>query len=239
MIHSWQGRPHRSATSRLCGTLLVLAAGTLTLSACGVPLIPTLEPSATPSTRSSATPTATPTTGPSTAPSTGPSSGPGPQPPQTTAPQPPSSPRPPKPAACTTDQLTFGLQSRPFDSGMSSFFWDLSVTNAGTQPCTVNGYPTVLLVSSGQPVGAASGLEPRAQPSLVRLDPGQSAFSLLHLTQAGAHVCPIVPVTELAVTPPNNDQSTRVATPSPIDGCNDATTQLVSTGAFAPTPVAF
>ncbi|QYF73264.1 DUF4232 domain-containing protein [Cryobacterium sp. PAMC25264] len=237
MIHSTQGRPRRSAASRLCGTLLVMAAGTLTLSACGVPLIPTLEPSATPSGSSPATPT--PTAAPPTAPPTGPSSGPAPQPSQTTTPQPSSKPPPPTPAACSTDQLTFGLQSRPFDSGMSSFFWDLSATNAGTQPCTVNGYPTVLLVSSGQPVGAASGLEPRAQPSLVRLDPGQSAFSLLHLTQAGAHGCPIVPVTELAVTPPNNDQSTRVATPNPIDGCNDATTQLVSTGAFAPAPVAF
>ena len=219
--------------------LLVLAGGTLTLSACGVPLIPALAPSATPSGSSSAAATASPTPGPSARPTTGPSSGPGTQPPQTPAPQPPSSPRPVEPAACTTDQLTFGLQSRPFDSGMSSFFWDLSITNAGTQPCTVNGYPTVLLVSSGQPIGAASGREPRAEPSLVRLDPGQSAFSLLHLTQAGAYGCPIVPVTELAVTPPNSDQSSRVATPNPIDGCNDATTQLVRTGAFAPTPVAF
>ncbi len=115
------------------------------------------------------------------------------------------------------------------------------MTNSGAVACTANGYPTVQLVSAdtGQPIGAASGLEPRAAPLAVVLQPGDSAFSLLHLTRAAAYGCPLIPVTELAVMPPNTGQTSRVATPHPIDGCADPAIQLVRAGAFAAAPVVF
>jgi len=204
----------------------VLVGATVTLTACGVPLIPTLGPSDTPTAAPSAAPTPVPP--PSSAPSPEPTTGPG-------------SPEPTVASACSTDRLSLALQERPGDSGAGSFFWDLRVTNAGDNACTTEGYPRVQLISAatGQPIGAASGLEPRAAPSSVLLQPGESAFSLLHLTRAGAYGCPLIPVTELAVTPPNTGQDGRVATPNPIDGCDDPTIQLVRTGAFAPDPVTF
>jgi hypothetical protein len=206
--------------------LLLLVGATVALTACGAPLIPTLGPSNTPTAVPSAAPTPTPR--PSGAPSPEPTARPG-------------SPAPTIVSACTADQLSLALQERPGDSGAGSFFWDLRVTNAGDVACTVEGYPSVQLISAatGQPIGAASGLEPRAAPSTVLLQPGDSAFSLLHLTRAGAYGCPLIPVTELAVSPPDTGQSGRVTTPNPIEGCEDPTIQLVRTGAFAVEPVVF
>ena len=211
----------------------MLAGAAVTLTACGAPLIPALEPTDTPTALPSASPIPTPT--PSSVPAPEPTSSPG-------SPGSPGSPDDPRTAsACTADGLAFALQERPGDSGAGSFFWDLSVTNSGAVACTANGYPTVQLVSAdtGQPIGAASGLEPRAAPVALLLQPGDSAFSLLHLTRAGAYGCPLIPVTELAVTPPNTGQTGRVATPHPIDGCADPAIQLVRTGAFAADPVDF
>jgi len=226
MIRAGTVRSRRLTALRLGRVLLVLVGATVTLTACGVPLIPTLGPSETPTAVPSAAPTPTPAPRPSAGPTTGPTTGPD---------------EPGVVSACTTEQLTLALQERPGDSGAGSFFWDLSVTNAGDVACTAEGYPRVQLISAvtGQPIGAASGLEPRATPSAVLLQPGDSAFSLLHLTRAGAYGCPLIPVTELAVTPPGTGQSSQVATPNPIDGCDDPTIQLVRTGAFATDPVTF
>ncbi|TFC89275.1 DUF4232 domain-containing protein [Cryobacterium sp. TMT4-31] len=236
MIRVGTGRS-RGFTARRLGTVLLVTVGAaVTLTACGVPLIPTLDPTDTPTALPSAapvpTPTPTPTPTPSSVPSPEPTGGPG---------SPGSPGEPGAPSACTTDRLSFALQERPGDSGAGSFFWDLSVTNSGAVACTATGYPRVQLVSAdtGQPIGAASGLEPRTAPSAVLLQPGDSAFSLLHLTRAGVYGCPLIPVTELAVTPPNTDQSSRVATPNPIDGCADPAIQLARTGAFAASPVVF
>lgn len=145
------------------------------------------------------------------------------------------------PVACASTEATFALQDRPEDSGAGSFFWDLHLTNSGTEPCLVDGYPGVTLISAatGQEIGAASGREPRAAPTELRLEPGDSAYSLLHLTQAGAYGCPLVPVTALDVTIPAGAPSTTVATPEQIQGCDDPAVQLVRTGAFAAAPAAF
>jgi hypothetical protein len=144
---------------------------------------------------------------------------------------------------CDADQLSISVQSRPADSGMSSFFWDLQLTNTSSAECTVEGYPAVSLIgsNSGEPVGAVSENEPGRwfTAALVPLPPGASAYSLLHLTQAGAYGCTVVPVTEIAVTPPHWDAARRVATPGPIDGCDDDSTVLVRAGPLAPARVTF
>ncbi|MCU1444343.1 DUF4232 domain-containing protein [Cryobacterium sp.] len=136
--------------------------------------------------------------------------------------------------------MIFSLQARPEDSGAGSFFWGLRLTNSGDEACLIAGYPRVTLISgdSGAKIGAASGREPRAVPSDVRLEPGDSTFSLLHLTQAGAYGCPLVAVTTLDVTLPDGSFAV-VATPNPIEGCDDPAVQPVRTGVFAAEPVRF
>ncbi|TFD06148.1 DUF4232 domain-containing protein [Cryobacterium sinapicolor] len=147
------------------------------------------------------------------------------------------------PTVCGPGDLALSLQSRPQDSGMGQFFWNLSLTNTGGAACTVEGYPVTTLVgsASGEPVGSASGTEPgRWYPvTVVVLEPGTSAYSLLHLGQAGAYDCPLVPVGALDVTLPGWDAATRVPTPNPIEGCDDDSTVLVRTGPLAPAPVTF
>jgi hypothetical protein len=127
--------------------------------------------------------------------------------------------------------------------GAGNFYWDLQLTNDSSVECTVEGYPAVSLVSanSGEPIGAVSSEEPgRFFPvAVVSLATGASAFSLLHLGQAGAYGCTIVPVTEVAVTLPGWTDPRRVATPNQIDGCDDTSTALVRSGPLAPGRVVF
>jgi hypothetical protein len=129
------------------------------------------------------------------------------------------------------------------DSGMSSFYWDLTLTNTGSQACTVQGYPGVRLVnaSTGALLGPAAAYEryPTVTGDAVELAPGASAYSLLHLNQAGAYTCTIVAVTELDVTPPGTDVPRRVTTPNPIQGCDDPLIGLVKVGPFAPAALVY
>ena len=147
------------------------------------------------------------------------------------------------PGACGPDELALSLQSRPQDSGAGNFYWDLSLTNTGPADCTVEGYPATTLVgsTSGEPIGPVSGTEPGRwyTVTVVALAPGASAYSLLHLGQAGAYDCPLVPVGALDVMLPGWDTASRVATPNPIEGCDDDSTALVRTGPLAPAPVTF
>ena len=147
------------------------------------------------------------------------------------------------PGTCGRTDLEASLQSRPQDSGAGNFFWDLRLTNTGEAACTVEGYPVTTLVSAatGEPVGAVSGTEPGRwyTVTVVALEPGTSAYSLLHLGQAGAYGCPLVPVDALDVTLPGWDTASRVATPNPIEGCDDDSTEIVRTGPLAPAPVTF
>lgn len=138
---------------------------------------------------------------------------------------------------CDAGQLDFSLGSRPMDSGMSQFYWNLQMTNASDTTCTLTGYPQVRLVSSltGEGIGASSGRDTGQPEGIVEMAPGASAYSVLHLSQAGVYDCPIVPVTELAVTPPYWDTSRTVPTPNEIDGCDDLTTELVSAGPLTAT----
>lgn len=194
-----------------------LVVGIVLLAGCAVPA---------PTTSGSPTPTPSPTRTATTSPTASPT-------PTATA----------EAAACGPNQLALSLQSRPQDSGAGNFFWDLQLTNNSTVECTVEGYPAVSLVSanSGATIGAVSSAEPgRSFPvTVVPLAPGASAFSLLHLTQAGAYDCTIVPVTELAVTVPDWTDPRQATTPNPIDGCDDTSTALVSSGPLAPERVVF
>lgn len=205
----------RGQRQRATAGLASIAAIVAVLAGCAAPTAPTSSGAVTPSSTATTVPTPTPTP---TSTSTG-------------------------RGECDADQLSISAQARPGDSGMGSFFWDLQLTNTSSGECTVEGYPAVSLIgaNSGKPIGAVSENEPGRwfTAAVVPLSPGASAYSLLHLTQAGAYGCTIVPVTELAVTPPHWDAARRVATPEPIDGCDDDSTVLVRAGPLAPARVTF
>jgi hypothetical protein len=126
------------------------------------------------------------------------------------------------------------------DSGMSQFYWNLQMTNTSDTACTLTGYPQVTLVNSvtKEGIGASAGRDAGfgQTEGVVDMPTGASAYSLLHLRQAGVYGCPIVAVTELAVTPPYGDMPRAVPTPNEIDGCDDPSAELVSAGPLTATP---
>ncbi|TFB93728.1 MULTISPECIES: DUF4232 domain-containing protein [unclassified Cryobacterium] len=229
----------RPGTSRGTGRRMAAALGAAallctTLSACGTAApSPTASATASASASTSASTSAVPTaTG---APTGTPTGSP------TAVPTP--TPGDDVPAACSAGALGATLASRPMDSGMSSFYWDLTLTNTGSQACTVQGYPGVRLVNAvtGALLGPAAAHEryPTVTEAAVELAPGASAYSLLHLNQAGAYTCTLVAVTELDVTPPGTDVPRWVTTPNPIQGCDDPLIGLVKVGPFAPASLVY
>ena len=209
---------------------LVCVAAVMLLAGCAPPVSGPASGTATPGTTPTAGSTAR-TTAPATA---------APSATQSATPDPAG---PADPGTCAPNQLELSLQSRPQDSGAGNFYWDLRLANTGSAACTVEGYPVVSLVgsTSGTPIGAVSGTEPGRwyTVTVVELAPGASAYSLLHLGQAGAYSCPLVPVAALDVALPGWDTASRVPTPNPIEGCDDDSTVLVRTGPLAPAPVTF
>ncbi len=124
------------------------------------------------------------------------------------------------------------------DSAMSQFYWNLQMTNTSDTACTLDGFPQVTLISAltGASLGPSTGRDSPEAQTVVEMPPGASAYSLLHLRQAGVYGCATVPVTEVAVTPPYWDTSRPVATPDQIDGCDDQNIELVSAGPLTATP---
>ena len=221
------GTGHRMAAALGAAALLCTALSGCATAAPSSTASATASATATAST--SATPTATdaPTGTPTRSPAAVPTSTPGDD----------------VPVACPAGALGAALVSRPMDSGMSSFFWDLTLTNTGSQACTVQGYPGVRLVNAvtGALLGPAAAHEryPTVTEDAVELAPGASAYSLLHLHQAGVYTCTLVAVTELDVTPPGTDVPLRVTTPNPIQGCDDPLIGLVNAGPFAPASLVY
>ena len=220
------GTGHRMAAALGTAALLCTA-----LSACATAAAPSSTASATATASASASAIPTATDAPTGTPTESPTAIPTPTPGDVV------------PAACPAGALGAALVSRPMDSGMSSFYWDLTLTNTGSQACTVQGYPGVRLVNAvaGALLGPAAAHEryPTVTEDAVEIAPGASAYSLLHLNQAGAYTCTLVSVTELDLTPPGTDVPRRVTTPNPIQGCDDPLIGLVKVGPFAPASLVY
>ena len=139
-------------------------------------------PTPTPST-SSATPTPTPT------------------PTQT------ETPPPLQPQTCTTDNSSVAL-GEP-DGAAGSTFIPLIFTNTGSEPCTLEGFPTVEFVGDGDgtQIGDAATQDTATSPvELITLDPGTSAEATLKITTAG-NVCEPVDVDGFRVIPPGSSDA--------------------------------
>jgi hypothetical protein len=87
-------------------------------------------------------------------------------------------------AACASDGLHLAA-SGPSNPGAGSATWTLMFTNAGQAPCSLDGYPGVSAISSsGQQIGQPAGRTGRS-PSVVVVQPGQSATADVRIAQAG------------------------------------------------------
>lgn len=122
------------------------------------------------------------------------------------------------PGACTVSQLA-GAAS-PEQGAAGSVLASLSLTNTGSAPCTLQGYPGVSFVDAqGNPVGAPAARSGAASAPVV-LQPGQSSAASLRIVQPGVigQVCNAQDTQGLRVYPPGSLESLVVSYPGQACG---------------------
>lgn len=112
---------------------------------------------------------------------------------------------------CDAASLTGALQ--PSNAGAGSVYYDLVLTNTGSQPCTLAGYPGVsYLDAAGQQVGVSAARSDNPGTPVI-VAPGESASAPLRESNAGHHgqVCNPHQAVSLLVYPPEATDSLTVA----------------------------
>jgi hypothetical protein len=135
-------------------------------------------------------------------------------------------------AACPTRDL--GAHVGLAQGTAGSIYQVIYFTNLSNAPCTVYGYPGVSL-AGGSPqvnqVGAAAARSTETAPTLVTIDPGQSANITLRIVEAGnypAGTCKPTATTFLQIFPPN--QTTPIYLAYKSTGCASSAVNLLSVG---------
>ncbi|PTT61437.1 hypothetical protein DBR22_18890 [Arthrobacter sp. HMWF013] len=196
---------------------VLTTAAVLMLSACG-PSQAQPQGTTTPGTNS-----ASPSTSPA-APSASPS-------PSSTS---PGITSPAAPALCKAATLTAATDASG-GGAAGSVYMKLNLTNTGTAPCLLRGFPGVSLTANaeGEPIGAPATRD-EANPVVdVLLAPGQTGTAVLRYTQAGNYSdCTPVAAAGYRVYPPEDTAS--LFLPQPVKACSNANIALLSVGAFQP-----
>ncbi len=109
----------------------------------------------------------------------------------------------------------------------------LILTNSGTEPCVLNGFPGVSLTSSptGDPIGAAAARDDTKPVTEVLLAPGKAGFAQLRYTQAGNYPeCTQAPAAGFRVYPPEDTASLFIT--QQRTACSNTNINLLSVQAF-------
>lgn len=172
----------------------------------------------------------TPPGGDSPSPSASPAS-PDPTPPSSSSPGPTT---PAGPALCKAATLSAATDATG-GGAAGSVYMKLNLTNTGTTPCLLKGYPGVSLTANadGEPIGAPAARDESAPAADVLLAPGQTGSSVLRYTQAANYSdCTLVDAAGYRIYPPEDTAS--LFLPQPTRACSNATISLLSVGAFQP-----
>ena len=111
----------------------------------------------------------------------------------------------------------------------------LNLTNKGSEPCILRGFPGVSLVAdaAGAPIGAPATRDDSAPVVDVLLAPGQTGTAVLRYTQAGNYMdCSPADAAGYRIYPPEDTDS--LFLPQPTRACSNANIALLSIGAFQP-----
>lgn len=114
-----------------------------------------------------------------------------------------------------------------------SVYMKLNLTNSGTEPCILRGFPGVSLVAdaAGAPIGAPATRDESAGVVDVLLAPGQTGTAVLRYTQARNYQgCSPVDAAGYRIYPPEDTDSLFI--PQPTTACSNADIALLSVGAF-------
>lgn len=167
--------------------------------------------------------------------------------PGTNSPSPSASPAPPPSAtpqpSSTTDATagpllckaaTLSAATDATGGGAAgSVYMTLTLTNTGTEPCLLKGYPGVSLAAdaNGAPIGAAAKRDESTPVADVLLAPGQGGNAVLRYTQAANYSdCTLTPAAGYRIYPPEDTASLFLA--QPTQACSNANIELLTIGAF-------
>ncbi|QHK21548.1 DUF4232 domain-containing protein [Pseudarthrobacter psychrotolerans] len=191
-----------------------VAAAALMLTACG-PSQPQTQGTTTPGTNSAS-------------PSTTPASPDASQSPSSSATTPAG------PALCKAATLSAATDASG-GGAAGSVYMKLNLTNTGTAPCLLKGYPGVSLTANadGAPIGAAATRDETTPVADVLLAPGQTGTAVLRYTQAANYSdCTLTDAAGYRIYPPEDTAS--LFLPQPTSACSNANITLLSIGAFQP-----
>ncbi|MET3174823.1 UNVERIFIED_ORG: hypothetical protein ABIB52_002674 [Arthrobacter sp. UYCu721] len=191
-----------------------VAAAALMLTACG-PSQPQTQGTTSPGTNS-ASPSTTPASPDS---SQSPSS---------------SGTTPAGPALCKAATLSAATDASG-GGAAGSVYMRLNLTNTGTAPCLLKGYPGVSLTADadGAPIGAAATRDESTPVADVLVAPGQTGTAVLRYTQAANYSdCTLTDAAGYRIYPPEDTAS--LFLPQPTSACTNANIALLSVGAFQP-----
>jgi hypothetical protein len=147
-------------------------------------------------------------------------------------------------ARCTTDRLTGTVGERNgappgSGSGMNQQHVAIILTNTGTAPCTLQGWPGVSLVGNGNgtQLGAAAQFDRSAPHPTVTVDPGGQVQAPLDYVNASVYdpaECSQATADGLRVYPPGSKTSLFIA--DQLAACTTTTHDLLTVGAFVSYP---
>lgn len=146
----------------------------------------------------------------------------------------PSSSAAGSPALCKAAALTAATDATG-GGAAGSVYMKLMLTNKGTTPCVLRGYPGVSLVANatGAPIGAPATRDNTAASVDVLLAPGKSGTAVLRYTQARNYMeCKVAQAAGYRIYPPEDKASLFLA--QPTTACTNSDITLLSVGAFQP-----
>ncbi|WP_258368560.1 DUF4232 domain-containing protein [Curtobacterium sp. MCBD17_013] len=140
---------------------------------------------------------------------------------------------------CTTDQLSGGT-AEGTGGAAGSVGIVLTLTNTGTTPCTLQGWPGVSFVGGGdgEQIGAPAELDRTSEHDTVTLGPGAQGQVALKITQAAAYdaaECSPQPADGFRVYPPGSKTSLFIKDTA-YTACASGTVHLLTTGAVVVGP---
>ncbi|ABK02025.1 hypothetical protein JOE40_003809 [Arthrobacter sp. PvP102] len=155
------------------------------------------------------------------------------QSPSTPAASPPSStPASAQQGLCKAANLTVSSDSTG-GGAAGSIYSKLILTNSGTEPCLLRGFPGVSLTAdaNGAPIGAPARQDGSSPVADVLLAPGQAGAADMRYTQAGNYTdCNATQAAGYRVYPPEETASLFLA--EPRTACSNEAIELLTIGAF-------
>ncbi|UZX01887.1 DUF4232 domain-containing protein [Arthrobacter sp. CDRTa11] len=138
------------------------------------------------------------------------------------------------PALCKAGSLSAATDASG-GGAAGSVYMNLILTNTGSEPCLLRGFPGVSLAAdaAGGPIGAPAKRDETVPVADVLLAPGKAGSAVLRYTNAGNYTdCTRTDAAGYRIYPPEDTASLFLA--QPTQACTNAAIELLTIGPFQP-----